>query len=538
MEFKDYYATLGVSKDASQEEIQRAYRKLARKFHPDINKSPEAEAKFKDIGEANEVLKDPEKRKKYDRYGAAWKQAQAQGGGARPDPVLGVVGNGNDRSLPNHRQFDDRRVHGRGGECPVTVRVTTLRGADAGTYYVEALPSYYLESGEPHGVWLGDGGRRLGLTGDVGDDAFLAVMAGMDPRRQDRYLGRRYDETSVRGFDVTCSAPKSVSVLFAIGDDDTRREVLAAHDAAVAALTGWIERHAHTRYRIGGEVAVVDAEGIIAASFRQHTSRALDPQLHTHVVIPNRVASPDGRWLALDARLIKHDQRSLSAIYHAGLRAELTDRLGVAWEVPEHGIAEVRDVRDDICAEFSTRTEEMRRRIDAKLDRFVDVMARDPTPRERWRLEREAAVDSRPAKSHTVDAAELHARWAEQVRQLGHEPAEVVTDAIDQVVPRLGLDSHATGRIIDRAIAAMTEHQSTWRPTQLHREIGAVHGKETIAGVRFLCVLSSRDFVVGSWERARRSSAIMSRQTWLASRRFKHRIASLRVLPSAILLSK
>ena len=181
-------------------------------------------------------------------------------------------------------------------------------------------------------------------------------MAGMDPRRPDRHLGRRYDETSVRGFDVTCSAPKSVSVLFALGDADTRREVLAAHDAAVAALTGWIERHAHTRYRIGGEVAIVDAEGIIAAAFRQHTSRALDPQLHTHLVIPNRVASPDGRWLALDARLIKHDQRSLSAIYHAGLRAELTDRLGVAWQAPEHGIAEIRDVPDDVLAEFSTRT--------------------------------------------------------------------------------------------------------------------------------------------------------------------------------------
>jgi len=83
MEFKDYYAALGVTKNASQEEIQRAYRKLARKYHPDINKTPDAEEKFKDIGEAYEVLKDPDKRAKYDRYGAAWKAAQ-QGGGAPP----------------------------------------------------------------------------------------------------------------------------------------------------------------------------------------------------------------------------------------------------------------------------------------------------------------------------------------------------------------------------------------------------------------------------------------------------------------------
>ncbi|MCB0922880.1 MAG: relaxase domain-containing protein, partial [Actinobacteria bacterium] len=175
--------------------------------------------------------------------------------------------------------------------------MTTLKGADAGAYYVEALPNYYLDSGEPRGVWLGDAAGMLGLAGEVDDDAFLAVMAGMDPRRSDRHLGRACDETSVRGFDVTCSAPKSVSVMFGLGDAAVRGEVLAAHDAAVAALAGWIERHAHTRYRIGGEVAVVDAEGIVAAGFRQHTSRALDPQVHTHLVIANRVKSPDGRWL-------------------------------------------------------------------------------------------------------------------------------------------------------------------------------------------------------------------------------------------------
>jgi curved DNA-binding protein len=83
MEFKDYYATLGVGKNATQEEIQRAYRKLARKYHPDVNKEKGAEEKFKEIGEAYEVLKDPEKRTKYDRYGTAWKAAQ-QGGGTPP----------------------------------------------------------------------------------------------------------------------------------------------------------------------------------------------------------------------------------------------------------------------------------------------------------------------------------------------------------------------------------------------------------------------------------------------------------------------
>src|SRR6188472_677459 len=85
MDFKDYYATLGVPKTATEKEIKQAFRKLARKFHPDVNAGDKtAEARFKDINEANEVLGNPETRKKYDELGANWRmyeQAGAPGGG-------------------------------------------------------------------------------------------------------------------------------------------------------------------------------------------------------------------------------------------------------------------------------------------------------------------------------------------------------------------------------------------------------------------------------------------------------------------------
>jgi DnaJ-class molecular chaperone len=89
MEFKDYYATLGVTKSATDKEIKAAFRKLARKYHPDVNPGDKAaEARFKEINEANEVLGDPDKRKKYDELGANWRmyeQAQQAGrGGANP----------------------------------------------------------------------------------------------------------------------------------------------------------------------------------------------------------------------------------------------------------------------------------------------------------------------------------------------------------------------------------------------------------------------------------------------------------------------
>ena len=76
MEYKDYYKIMGVKRDATQDEIRRAYRKLARKYHPDVSKEADAEARFKELGEANEVLKDPEKRAAYDQLGSQWKAGQ------------------------------------------------------------------------------------------------------------------------------------------------------------------------------------------------------------------------------------------------------------------------------------------------------------------------------------------------------------------------------------------------------------------------------------------------------------------------------
>lgn len=77
---ENYYDVLGVSKNATQDEIKKAYRRMARQYHPDVNKDdPQAEAKFKAVNEANEVLSDPEKRAQYDRFGSNWKQAQNSG---------------------------------------------------------------------------------------------------------------------------------------------------------------------------------------------------------------------------------------------------------------------------------------------------------------------------------------------------------------------------------------------------------------------------------------------------------------------------
>ena len=356
----------------------------------------------------------------------------------------------------------------------MTARVTTLKGPDAGAYYLDALPRYYLDAvGEPPGRWLGHGADALGLGAELDGDAFLRIMAGGHPDTGVD-LGRAYEDRSVRGFDVTASAPKSVSVLWALGDDGVRATVLTAHDTAVATMVDWIERHAHTRYRINRVVSVVEADGIVAGVFRQHTSRALDPQLHSHVVVANRVLADDGRWLALDARTLKVDQRTLSALYHASLRTELTARLGVEWEVPVNGIAEIAGIDREVLVEFSARTNQVTARVDVKVARFAESMGRPPTPRERWRLEREAVTDSRPSKSRIEanDAERLHTEWATRARVLGIDPGRLIESATDTIEPTQ-LTPEVLARIASDAMASLEATQSSWRPAELVRELAA-----------------------------------------------------------------
>ncbi|MDQ7088162.1 MAG: DnaJ domain-containing protein, partial [Acidobacteriota bacterium] len=91
MTYKDYYAILGVDRGASAEEIKKAYRRLARELHPDVNPSPEAQARFQEINEAHEVLSDPEKRRRYDQLGANWQNGMPFEGMAGGGPFAGGI---------------------------------------------------------------------------------------------------------------------------------------------------------------------------------------------------------------------------------------------------------------------------------------------------------------------------------------------------------------------------------------------------------------------------------------------------------------
>ena len=194
-------------------------------------------------------------------------------------------------------------------------------------------------------------------------------MDGVDPRTGGP-LGQRLRPDGVRGFDLTFSAPKSVSVLSAICGGEVERTVVDAHDRAVAAVMRAIEERATTRSGRNG-VYRLDVAGLAALLVRHRTSRTLDPQLHTHAVVAAKVRSVDGRWRALDATMVYRDQRALGAIYQAALRAELTERLGVAWGAVVKGQAELVGVPEELTEAYSTRAEQVRERLARKLAAFA-----------------------------------------------------------------------------------------------------------------------------------------------------------------------
>lgn len=170
---------------------------------------------------------------------------------------------------------------------------------------------------------------------------------------------RQTAPSHVAAFDLTFSAPKSVSVLFGLGDDSIQGMARGAHDHAVAEALRYLERNAAAVRRGHGGAVVLPGEGLVAAVFRHRTSRAGDPQLHSHVVVANIGFGADDRWTALDGRRLYRHAATASRIYQAVLRGELTRSLGVEWKPVRDGIAEIAGVPADIRRLFSRRRAEI-----------------------------------------------------------------------------------------------------------------------------------------------------------------------------------
>ncbi|MGI8862969.1 MAG: MobF family relaxase [Solirubrobacteraceae bacterium] len=265
------------------------------------------------------------------------------------------------------------------------------------------IEDYYAARGEAPGRWIGGGCGGLGVSGKVDREAFLALMDGRDPRSGDS-LRPPHGRTRVAAFDLTFSAPKSVSVLLAIAEEGTSHALVVAHERAVGAALAYVEREACFTRRGKNGVRRVQGEGFVGAAYRHRLSRAGDPQLHTHVVVANMTGA-EGRWTSLEAHGIYEHKSATGAIYRAVLRAGLRDRLPwISWRPAGRGLFEIEGVPPAVLREFSRRRVEIEERALALTGAPASGLSRE-------RLEG-IALATRRAKEYGVDGA----RWREEAR--------------------------------------------------------------------------------------------------------------------------
>ena len=285
-------------------------------------------------------------------------------------------------------------------------------------YYLDTVArgaeEYYTGAKEAPGQWVGRGTERLGLEGEVDPDALGQVLGGRDPRLG-LPLTRAQGAPSVPGIDATFCAPKSVSLLYSLGDPETSNEVRNAHDAAVSGSLRVLESVAARARRGKAGADQIEADGFVAAAFRHRTSRAGDPQLHTHVVIANVVHAPsDGRWSALDARPLYGWAKTAGYLYESQLRTELTRRLGVEWGTVHNGIADLAGIPSPVLRVFSRRRQE----IEAHLAKAGESGAR---------AAQVAAYATRPAKEAGVTPEASLSEWLERAHAHGLEPDDLAS---------------------------------------------------------------------------------------------------------------
>ncbi len=404
------------------------------------------------------------------------------------------------------------------------------------------LTAYYTADGTPPGRWLGSGLAGLGdgriRPGDVVEEAQVALLLGegRDPitgaplgRAYPQYLSRaervaarvarldagldreqraaavaaiesaeatRPTRRAVAGFDLTFSVPKSVSVLWALAPAEVQAEIVTAHHAAIDDVLRLFEAEvAATRMGADagdGAVAQVDVTGVSAVAFDHVDSRAGDPQLHTHVVIANKVQTAlDGKWRSLDGRPIHAAMVALSEHYRAVLADHLTRTLGLTWQRRDRGADrntcwDLTGVPEELLELFSSRAAAIGAVKDELVAAYVAEHGHHPTARTVLKLRQQATLATRPDKTVTPLAA-LMTSWRERASAVLARPAEdwaarLVQDRrrSQQLLTADALSEATVAGVAAQVVDVVGERRSTWRRWNLHAETS-----RQLAGVRF-----------------------------------------------------
>jgi conjugative relaxase-like TrwC/TraI family protein len=280
----------------------------------------------------------------------------------------------------------------------------------------DGVEDYYVGAGEAPGVWRGGWASELGLEGVVAADDLRALVDGRDPGSgRDLLVGVR--ERTVRAFDVTMSAPKSVSLLWAFGTPETSAAVsIAVVEATEEALAFLEERAAVARRQDGGVRRRVSTAGFAVATFAHRTSRAGDPQLHAHCVVPNLVRRYDAKHVALDANPLHEWAKAAGTIFQNELQRRLSDQLGVRWGPERNGCREMVGFTTEQLRAFSKRTVAIETHLEAVGEVVFD------SPRQRMAAIDRASTVTRADKDMRLTPEVLRRRWNHEAIEVGLAP--------------------------------------------------------------------------------------------------------------------
>lgn len=335
------------------------------------------------------------------------------------------------------------------------------------------LGEYYTEGETRGAVWMvaGDAERVAGLVG-LSDEQRAGGVADLDAVA--RWLddgiapngasGRRFAERHNHGFDLTFCAPKSVSVLRAVDTTGVvSKAVVEAHTAGIAAALEYLARHAgYTRVHnpVTGMKDLQRLPGLVAAAYQHETSRAGDPHLHTHVLVPNRQPRADGTLVAIDSDSLWHEARAAGVVYQATLRRRVWELAGLEWEpVDAHsGMAEIAGVDGAVLAAASQRSTQLHQWATQHL-----VVG-----------ERVTAAQLASAQKATRPKKPEHRPWAELREEWTGRFGEVAIDPAAQSVAREAREAAArssAGQVVAAAVAGIA--RSAFTRADLVEALGA-----------------------------------------------------------------
>lgn len=292
--------------------------------------------------------------------------------------------------------------------------------------------------------------ERSELAVNVGRPFYVAAVGYTNAPARDVVAwvnAQRADvKQAVAGYDLTFSPAKSVSVLWALSDEHTASLIAACHHEAVANVLAWAEENVvRTRQGAGG-LAQIRTRGLLAAEFTHFDTRSGDPDLHSHVLISNKVQSTDEKWRALDGRPLFMNHQTLSARYDAALQDLLTRKMGIAFEPSSRGrdkapVWEVAGVPQELIDTFSKRRTLARPAYELLLAEYVSKYGHQPDHQTMKQLWQAAILDTRDAKKPADSLSDLRRSWAQEV---------------------VGLDDG--GALIERLAQLSVVHESDSRP--------------------------------------------------------------------------